>query len=185
MNAGEFLKEILLIFALTTDSFVVSFSYGMSRTIFPLSLMAAMNLIMSALLGAAVFAGNAMSEILPAVFTAAAGALLLSLIGGYRLVSFFRNKGRTKQVSEEELSKRTAVLLAFVLSADSLAAGIGTGLIQSAGPFLAVGTFFAGMVMMKTGWFLGYQGRQAAGRDLSWLGGLCLLALAASFLWVL
>ena len=53
MGEIKIIDELLLLLALTTDSFVVSFAYGMTRTKMPFWIVAGMNLIMSALLGMA------------------------------------------------------------------------------------------------------------------------------------
>lgn len=184
MEIPEVIRGFLLIFALTTDSFVVSFAYGMSGTAMAWGTVAGMNLIMSSLLGAALWAGNAAAGFVPSWAASWLGTGFLFVIGVYRLCAFFRKKEEKEQEKTRALTGGTAVLLAFALSADSLAAGLGTGLVQSGEMLLAVGSFFGGILMMKAGWILGFQGRQAAGRDLSWLGGVCLLALAFSSLWL-
>ena len=58
MNIEDFLKNSILIFALTMDSFMVSFSYGASRIKISFSVVAGMNLVMSGMLGMAVWIGN-------------------------------------------------------------------------------------------------------------------------------
>ena len=58
MNSLELLKSIVLILALTMDSFMVSFTYGASRTKMSVSAIIIMNLVMSALLGVAILTGN-------------------------------------------------------------------------------------------------------------------------------
>ena len=55
MNIEDFLKNSILIFALTMDSFMVSFSYGASRIKISFSVVAGMNLVMSGMLGMAVW----------------------------------------------------------------------------------------------------------------------------------
>lgn len=184
MDVSQLISGSILIFALTTDSFVVSFAYGMSRTAMSLGLIVGMNLIMSSLLGAALWTGNAAAGLFPGWAASWLGTVFLFLIGSYRLIAFFRKREKPEKEEPKVLTPGTAVLLAFALSADSLAAGLGTGLVQSGEMFLAAGSFFGGIFMMKVGWILGYKGRRAAGRDLSWLGGVCLLALAVSSLWI-
>ena len=62
MNIEDFLKNSILIFALTMDSFMVSFSYGASRIKISFSVVAGMNLVMSGMLGMAVWIGNGFSH---------------------------------------------------------------------------------------------------------------------------
>ena len=142
MGEIKIVDGILLILALTTDSFVVSFAYGMAKqnAIF---IVAGMNLMMSSLLGAAVLTGNFFSSFLPDSLTCWVGILLLSFLGIYRMMSFFFRK-ETNSCAVKVLTMKEGFILAFVLSADSLAAGLGTGLMQSGEWMLAAGAFLGG-----------------------------------------
>ena len=81
MGEIKIVDGILLILALTTDSFVVSFAYGMAKTKMPFFIVAGMNLMMSSLLGAAVLIGN--------FFLPSAGQF--DLLGGNSSVVFSGN----------------------------------------------------------------------------------------------
>lgn len=183
MDSLEIIKGIVLIFALTMDSFVVSFAYGVSRIRMGTAIVIGMNLVMSGLLGAAIFTGNRLASLLPEGVTQIVGFLLLFAIGSYRLYSYFHNRSTKENDTEvKELSMLGGLGLAFVLSLDSLAVGIGTGLVESGQMLLVLGSFAAGIAMMKAGWFLGNGSRQVFNRDLSWLSGVCLLLLAVGTL---
>ena len=93
------------------------------------------------------------------------------------MMSFFFRK-ETNSCAVKVLTMKEGFILAFVLSADSLAAGLGTGLMQSGEWMLAAGAFLGGMGMMKAGWELGSRFRKKTNRDLSWISGMCLLLLA-------
>lgn len=177
MGEIKMVDGILLILALTTDSFVVSFAYGMTKTKMPFFVVVGMNLIMSALLGLAVWAGNFFAVILPENVSGRAGGILLLLLGLCRILSFFFQKDKNFH-AVKVLTPKEGVVLAFVLSADSLAVGMGTGLVQSEEGWLLIGTFLGGVGMMKAGWELGSRFRTKTNRDLSWISGFCLLLLA-------
>lgn len=184
MDFSAFFKGILLIAALTTDSFVVSFAYGMGKTRLPFGLVAGMNFIMSALLGVSMTMGNFLAVILPEEFTSWAGTLLLMAIGLYRLGEFFLKKQKPSEKEKlKSLSGAEGILLAFVLSLDSLAVGLGTGLVQSGEIFFIGGSFVGGILMMETGWKLGFHFRRSFHRDFSWISGVCLLLLALGSIW--
>ncbi len=176
------IKEILLIFVLTTDSFVVSFAYGMRKVKMPFKIVTGMNVIMSGLLGISLLTGSFLSGFLPKDVTACLGAILLIGIGLYRILSFFFQKEENQEIYKE-LTAAEGFTLAFLLSFDSLAVGVGTGLVQSGQLFLAAGTFIGGILMMELGWKLGCIFRNTTQRDLSWISGVCLLLLAMGFLW--
>ena len=176
------IPEILLIFVLTTDSFVVSFAYGMRKVKMPFKIVAGMNIIMSGLLGISLLTGSFLSDFLPKDVTTCLGAILLIGIGLYRILSFFFQKEENKEIYQE-LTAAEGFTLAFLLSLDSLAVGVGAGLVQSGQLFLAAGTFICGILMMELGWRLGCVFRNTTQKDLSWVSGVCLLLLAMSFLW--
>ena len=92
MNSLAVLKGILLILALTMDSFVVSFAYGVSKTKMPFGIVVCMNLLMSTILGTAIFMGSRLAALLPEGVTGRLGFLLLFGIGCYRLFSYFFKK---------------------------------------------------------------------------------------------
>ncbi|MGN0400443.1 MAG: manganese efflux pump MntP family protein [Blautia sp.] len=183
MNFLELLKSIVLILALTMDSFMVSFAYGASRTKMSVSVIIIMNLVMCALLGIAILTGNCLTIFLSETLTGAASFLLLFFIGLYRICSCFRNH---KEISETNRVSYLGILegigLAAVLSLDSIAVGVGTGLVQERPLFLVIGSFFMGVFMMETGWSLGTHFRTFFKQDLSWIGGVCLILLAVSTL---
>ena len=95
------IKEILLIFVLTTDSFVVSFAYGMRKVKMPFKIVAGMNIIMSGLLGISLLTGSFLSDFLPKDVTTCLGAILLIGIGLYRILSFFFQKEENKEIYQE------------------------------------------------------------------------------------
>ena len=94
MNSLAVLKGILLILALTMDSFVVSFAYGVSKTKMPFGIVVCMNLLMSTILGTAIFMGSRLAALLPEGVTGRLGFLLL--FGNWMLQAFllfFKERG--------------------------------------------------------------------------------------------
>lgn len=184
MESIKLINGILLIIALTTDSFVVSFAYGMKKIEMPFKIVAGMNLIMSSFLGTAVLTGKFLSAFLPPDITGGLGTLLLFGIGFYKVAEyFFKRVEETREETIRKLTPGKGFILAFVLSLDSLAAGLGTGFVQSGELLLASGAFLAGVVMMEAGWRIGYHFRRKIKMDLSWLSGVCLMLLAFGYMW--
>lgn len=174
-------RGILLILALTTDSFVVSFAYGAEKVEMPFMEVVGMNLIMSSLLGISVFTGNFLSCFLPEMLTSVVCTGILAGMGIYRMLGFLFRKNQ--KIQKKRLTGVEAALLAFALSLDSLAVGIGTGLVQNGEWMLAVGSFLCGIFMMEAGWKLGAYFSVALKKDLSWLSGFCLILLAVGMWW--
>ena len=89
MSWTAFFNGILLIAALTTDSFVVSFSYGAGNVRMSMKMILIMNLVMSFLLAGGIWTGRIMENLFPKTIAAVAGAFVLLGMGGYRLLNFF------------------------------------------------------------------------------------------------
>lgn len=177
MNSASGFGNILLIIALTTDSFVVSFAYGMSRLNIPFLMIVTMNLVMVSILGTAVFAGGYLAKVIPTAFTGWISVILLTGMGIYHIYACLQGNESTRK-TEKKLSLKESVILAVVLSFDSVAVGLGTGLLDGNKAFLLVGTFIGGIAMMEAGWLLGRNSGKIIEGDFSWLSGVCLLLLA-------
>ena len=184
MDTMKLIQGMLLIFVLTTDSFVVSFAYGAQKVQIPFFKVAGMNLIMSSLLGIAVFTGNFLSCFLPEILTSVVCTGVLAGMGIYRIFNvLFPSEKCREQSRKKKLTWTEAAVMAFALSADSLAIGIGTGLVQTGEWILVAGSFLCGILMMKAGWKIGACFAAAFKKDLSWLSGVCLMVLAAGIWW--
>lgn len=176
-----FLNSVLLIAALTTDSFVVSFSYGVQNVRMPFKFVLVMNMVMSLILGGGLWAGSLIETVFPREYALAAGGLVLLGLGLYRIGKLFLKKEK----EDGRITKLTffqAVFMAVLLSLDGLAAGIGTGLAEAGGILLILGTFAGGILMMEAGWKTGRHFQRFFRRDLSWASGVCLLAIGVGIL---
>lgn len=182
MTFTVFSKEILLITALTTDSFVVSFSYGAQNVRMSPKIIWIMNLVMSVLLAGGIWAGGAMEKFFPQTVALFAGAAVLLGMGGYRIGRFFLPGRKQERPVIRDLDCFQGIFLAFLLSLDGVAAGVGTGLVQAKAGFLIFGVFIGGIFMMEAGWKAGKHFQRIFQRDISWVSGLCLLILGVGTL---
>lgn len=182
MSWTAFFNGILLIAALTTDSFVVSFSYGAGNVRMSMKMILIMNLVMSFLLAGGIWTGRIMENLFPKTIAAVAGAFVLLGMGGYRLLNFFYPGKAQENQDIRELDYFQGIFLAFVLSLDGLVAGIGTGLVQAEEELLIPGAFVGGILMMEAGWRAGSHFRHIFQKDISWISGLCLMILGVGAL---
>ena len=77
----------------------------------------------------------------------------------------------------------SGIILAVALSIDSVAVGMGAGLLEGVRWMLIAGAFLFGIFMMEIGWKLGKCCAKFYKKDLSWVGGICLLLLAFFAFW--
>lgn len=182
MNWIAFLNGILLIAGLTTDSFVVSFSYGTQNVRLSGKIILIMNLVMSLLLAAGIWAGSVIEDFFPKSFALTAGALILLGMGGYRIFRFFFPGKPQKERETRELDYVQGFLLAVLLSLDGITAGVGTGLVQARSFLLIPGIFLGGTFMMGAGWKAGNHFQDMLQKDVSWISGICLMVLGMGVL---
>ena len=88
-------------------------------------------------------------------------------------VSFAHKRKKTRK-----LNFMSGIILAMALSIDSVAVGMGAGLLEGVRWMLIAGAFLFGIFMMEIGWKLGKCCAKFYKKDLSWIGGICLLLLA-------
>lgn len=163
---------------------MVSFAYGASCIKIPFWVVAGMNLVMSGMLGVAVWIGSGLNYFITGKITDILAAILLAGMGVYQITQSFmvRKKNTIKRI-EERLSFFKGIILAFALSMDSVVVGIGAGLLEGTQWIVLAGAFLIGVLMMEIGWKLGKYCAGFYKKDLSWIGGVCLLLLAFFALW--
>ena len=183
MNIEDFLKNSILIFALTMDSFMVSFSYGASRIKISFSVVAGMNLVMSVMLGTAVWIGNGFAHFIEGRTTDMLAGVLLGGMGGYQIYQSVRMRKQNTTKKTRKLNFMSGIILAVALSIDSVAVGMGAGLLEGVRWMMIAGAFLWGIFMMEIGWKLGKCCAKFYKKDLSWIGGICLLLLAFFAFW--
>lgn len=113
MNIEDFLKNSILIFALTMDSFMVSFSYGASRIKISFSVVAGMNLVMSGMLGMAVWIGNGFSYFIEGRTTDILAGVLLGGMGGYQIYHSVRIRKQNTMKKTRKLNFMSGIILAM------------------------------------------------------------------------
>ena len=145
MNIEDFLKNSILIFALTMDSFMVSFSYGASRIKISFSVVAGMNLVMSGMLGMAVWIGNGFSHFIEGRTTDVLAGVLLGGMGGYQIYHSVQIQKQNMTKKTRKLNFMSGIILAVALSIDSVAVGMGAGLLEGVRWMLIAGAFLWGI----------------------------------------
>ena len=200
-------EACLLVAALSVDTLVASFSYGLHGIRVPWYSCLVLNGICTGTLLLALLCGSAVASLLPSGVVDGLCFAILFLIGLAKLFDgmvkawIAKRKHAEKQLSfrlfslhmilriyadateadydsSRVLSVPEAAGLAMALSFDSLAAGIGAG-IQAVGIWMtAVLSFLAGILAVCVGVWLGRRLKRTIPWDLSWLSGALLIVLA-------
>jgi putative Mn2+ efflux pump MntP len=181
----EMLLTALLIAAVVSiDMLASGFAYGTANTRVPFRYVLFINAFCGVALGAALSAGYFISRIIPKAVTLGISIAALAGLGLFKIFQYLRRRKRSEgKPPAQQISWGEATALAAILSIDGMAVGVGTAVYNAEILFcvLAVGfTLAAGIVLFAFGNFLGRRLTTHAAPDLSWLGGLVLIALAAA-----
>ncbi len=201
------LQTIILVTALSVDAFVASFAYGANKIKIPLSSVNVINLICTAFVILSTFIGSVIKPWLSDDVTTAIYFSILFLLGLFKLFdsSLKRWIGKTNKNHGElkfrlfdfkfilhvyadvtaadvdrsrTLSAPEAASLAVALSLDGIAVGFGAGFSQINYLELAAAAFFMNFLAIICGSHIGNKIAKKINTDLSWLGGVLLIALA-------
>lgn len=193
--------------ALSLDAFAAGFAYGSSRIEIPMRSIQTINLICSAVTGAALFMGNILQQYIPRGLTVGISFAILFLLGMAKLLdsitkSIIRKHSQFNREVEfsflnfrfiltlyadpekadidrsKILTPRESTSLALALSLDGIAVGFGAALGGVNVWAVFVSTWIAGMAALFFGCQIGNRIVRKMHVDLSWLGGGILIIMA-------
>lgn len=201
------LEIFLLVLALSLDAFVVSFAYGTDHIKIPVGSSQVISILCTLMLGASLFIGSLLQSYLPASLTKTFCFGILFFFGIIKLFDGLL-KGWIRQhtsfskkvqftwcnlhfifriyadpaVADQDLSKtlsaKEAVALAFALSLDGLAVGVGIGMMEVHFFMTMLLSFLIHNVVILLGSILGNKLAARTSLSLTWLSGALLLILA-------
>ena len=202
-----FLAALLLSFALSIDAFVAAISYGSQNIRIPKRSLLVIAFFCSGFLGVSLHVGTWLGGFLDYGITAYISFSILFALGVFRIFDsllkrWILTQGKTgkklsfslfrlqfilqiyadpKQADFDQsrcLSPAEASVLAIALSLDSLAVGLGAGL-MGASTWLAISfTFLLTIIAMAGGCRFGKKLSDVISSDISWVSGALLIALA-------
>ena len=206
MAVLQYLSEILLlVVALSLDSFVASFAYGSSKIKIPVSSAAIISVIGCTFLGISLGLGAMIKTIVPPPVTSLFCFTLLFILGVIKLydssMKALIKRGSDKPISittkqltlilqvyatptkadydrSHTLSPKEALSLAVALSLDNLAAGLGVGLSIIHPVEILLCALIVNLIVIALGSHLGKKLSERLDLDLSWLSGVLLIILA-------
>lgn len=202
-----FFQALVLVLALAVDAFACSFGYGASKIKIPLKSVVLISTGCTILLGAGLFLGSLINNILPYEAAGWIAFTILFLLGIIKIFDsiikrFIRkSNGFDKDINfsllnfgfvlriyadpefadtdfSKDLTPKESIPLAIALGLDGLSVGIGIGL-ALVNPVLILSlTFLSGIVVIIFGAWLGNKIARKITTDLSWIAGLILIIIA-------
>ena len=198
-------ESLLLVLALSMDSFVASFAYGTNHIRIPLSSTIVISTVCSAILGLSLLAGVLIRPFVPGELVKAVCFFILLALGLVKvfdsslktairrrkhirrdftfsalhlnfILTVYADPEQADQDRSRLLSPAEAFSLAVALSLDGLAVGAALGSVGVWQSLLF--SLFIGAGAVRLGAFLGNRLASRTSLDLSWIGGVLLLALA-------
>lgn len=201
------IETLLLVTALSVDSFVASFAYGANKIKIPFISVSIISIICSVILVISVFLGSIIKPLIPEHMTQNICFVILFILGIIKLfdssiktfirkhndlnkqlkfslfnLSFILNIYADPQNADCDLSRELSPLeaapLAMALSIDGLAVGIGAGLVTVSMIQIIIFSLIANIITILLGSYVGYKIAERTSLNLSWLSGLLLIILA-------
>lgn len=200
------LETVLLVVALSVDSFVASVAYGTNKIRIPFVSIMIISVICSLTLALSLFIASVISPVLPPLITKLFCFFILFILGVIKLFDssikslIRKHKGITKQLKfsmlnlnfilniyadpedadtdcSRDLSPYEAISLAVALSLDGLAAGFGAGLVNFNIIEVIIFSLIFGILAVLLGCRLGNKIAEKLPVNISWISGALLVSL--------
>lgn len=174
------LEILLLVTAVSADSFAVSLAYGINRVKIPLSSLLVLSAISSGTLACSLLAGSLFIGLIPPMFTRIAGFSILFVLGIIKLFdrSCDSHADKANKDKDNLLTPAEAATLGIALSLDSIAAGLGAGFSFPCMIAAIISAFFVSIGAVIAGGLTGRRIACSSCKDFCWVGGALLILLA-------
>jgi putative Mn2+ efflux pump MntP len=174
------LSALLLAVVISIDTLAAGFSYGTSNTKVPIRHLIVIDIIGSSLLGMALFIGFYIGNYINSSATIIISVVILVLMGGYKLVAYFRKTGKEITKPHRKIGWTETIILALILALDGVAVGFGAS-IHNTSIIFCISVIAFSLVTDFTFFIFGVNlGKKLTKKtrlDLSWLSGAVLIIL--------
>lgn len=177
---SSILEILLLVTAVSIDSFAVSFAYGINRVKIPFSSLLILSAISGITLAFSLSVGSLLTDIVSPLFMRIAGFAILFALGLIKLfdTSCDAQARHADRNCDKILSPLEAVSLGIALSLDSIAAGLGIGFSLHEVLCASAGAFLLSIVAILSGCLAGRRIACCSCRHFCRIGGILLIILA-------
>lgn len=200
------IEALLLVMALSIDTFISSLAYGTNKIKIPFSSAMIINIICSVFLAISILLGEFFEPYVSNHLIKFISFLLLFSLGIIKLfnkkikkffnhlkqirffkhskitifINIYSNPEKADIDTSKYLSNKEATLLALTLAIDGLSIGFGAGLTNINHILVIFFSLFSDMIAIFLGSYIGIKVAKKASFNLSWLSGLILIFLAFS-----
>ena len=203
------LEAAVIASSVSLDSFIAGFAYGSNKIKINFRCVQLINLICAAMVGAGLLSGSILKDYIPDRIAAGASFTILFLLGLTKLLDGFtkslikKHTNITREIkfslfnfnfilklyaapedSDADLSKNIspaeAASIAVALSLDGIAVGFGAALGGVNKPAVILFSVITGTLAIISGRYIGEKAADKFKFNLSFIGGIALIALALS-----
>lgn len=199
------IEALLLAFAISIDTLIACFGYGVSKIKIPFLSAIFITLINTLVLGLSILFGFLLKGAISLTFAKWLSFGLLLSVGIFKLFSELLKMWLAKKVDkpikvkvfnfhlmlkvitdstyadlnkDKKLSILEAISVSLVLALDEIGVGLGVGVQSSAPYIILILNFFTCILSVWLGVFIGKKVSKITKINLSWLGGVLLIILA-------
>lgn len=199
------IEALLLAFAISIDTLIACFGYGVSKIKIPFFSAIFITLINTLVLGLSILFGFLLKGAISLTFAKWLSFGLLLSVGIFKLFSELLKMWLAKKVDkpikvkvfnfhlmlkvitdstyadlnkDKKLSILEAISVSLVLALDEIGVGLGVGVQSSAPYIILILNFFTCILSVWLGVFIGKKVSKITKINLSWLGGVLLIILA-------
>ncbi|MDY3920043.1 MAG: manganese efflux pump [Candidatus Limivivens sp.] len=171
---------LLLVTAVSIDAFTAGFAYGVSKVRVPWQSVLILAGVSSLTLCAALLLGNTAGSWIPEKMTDEVSFLILFGLGIWKLADQpgYREGQKADRNQDKILSPTEALALSAALSLDSVAAGLGAGVMEIHIRETLAASFAVGALAVWSGCLAGRILSEKIHTNLCWVSGILLLYLA-------
>ena len=200
-------ETVLLVLALSLDTFVASLAYGINNIKMPFTSIIIIDLICAVFLTLSIFFGTLVKKVFPQNIATIISFIILILLGVYYLfeniiktylqeklnldkkikfklfniwfiVEVYIDETKADLDNSKKLSSKEALYLASALSLDSLGIGFGFSLGNINYTHVLLLSLISDMIAIWSGLFIGKNLAEKSKINISWLAGIILIILA-------
>ncbi|MCL2754765.1 MAG: manganese efflux pump [Oscillospiraceae bacterium] len=180
MDYSNYIQSAILSLTLAADAFAAAFAYGCMGTKIPFRSVVIINIVCTAMLAVALYAGSYVAELVPQIVGAVVCFAVLMSIGIIKLLQGLKSRPALSEITAKlaVLRPAEAAIIAAGLSLDGVAAGFGAALGGVNAPVMLTVSLFAHMAAIPLGCVLGASLSRKSRRNIAWLGGAVIIVLA-------
>jgi len=178
-----FTAAVIFVLIVSIDLFACGLAYGASKVRVPFTKVLAINLVGKVMVGASLFAGYYLGELVPTAVGIWLGFSVLVTVGIVKVIQWYLTRNKPFTPNANGISWYEAIILGIVLSLDGDAMAFGATMTDMPMMFIfaVLGiALISDQVVFLASQYLGGKFTKKANLNLGWLSGVIIIAVATA-----